>query len=102
MALKTEILESISGLATEVTSAREALLKGELHSLNSIHARIETQCQLIVDLEPNEAAEVKPNLDELLENLRTFSDEIAYVQAKVTEILAETEKAQGGGDSSGP
>jgi predicted component of type VI protein secretion system len=73
-----------------------------LHSLDNIHDRIEAQCQSIVDLEPDEAAEVKPNLDELLENLRTFSDEIAYVQAKVAEILADTEKAQGGGDRPSP
>lgn len=101
MALKTEILDKLSALDAEVTNAREGLLKGELHALEDIHNRIETQCQLIVDLEPEEAAEVKPNLDELLANLRTFSGEIDYVQAKVAEILLKTEKAQEGGDSSG-
>ncbi len=101
MALKTEILEKLDSLNVEVTTAREGLLKGELHALEKIHDRIEEQCQRIVDLEPDEAAEVKPNLDGLLDNLRTFSDEIQYVQAKVAEILSETEKVQEGGDSSG-
>lgn len=101
MALKTEILDKITALDTEVTNAREGLLKGELHSLEDIHNRIEAQCQLIVDLEPEEAAEVKPNLDELLTNLRTFSEEINYVQAKVAEILSKTEEVQEGDDSSG-
>ena len=101
MALKTEILDKLNSLNVEVTSAREGLLKGELHNLEKIHDRIEEQCQRIVDLEPEEAAEVKPDLDGLLDNLRTFSAEIEYVQAKVSEILAETEKMKEDGDSSG-
>ena len=102
MALKTEIMDSLGVLAAEVTSARQALLKGELQSLENINGRIEAQCQLIVDLEPEDAADVKPTLDALLDDLRTFSDEIQYVQTKVAQILADTEKAQGGDDSSSP
>ena len=100
MAEKSEILNKMAEMSQEVTVARERLLQGELITLDSIHERIEAQCQLIVDLEPEDAADVKQSLDDLLDNLRTFSEEIQYVQAKVAEILANNETAQGDDDSS--
>lgn len=94
MAQKAEILDKLTELSDEVTHARESLLKGELVSLEGVQEQIETQCQAIVDLEPEDAADVKPNLDSLLNNLRLFSDEVAYVQAKVAEILQNAEEAE--------
>ena len=98
MADKTEILAKIAELSEEVAGAREALLKGELVSIDRVHDRIEAQCQSIVELEPEDAVDVKPKLDALLDDLKLFSEEIEYVQAKVAEILADAQK---GGDEDG-
>ena len=100
MAQKTEILNSLEELAREVTHARESLLKGEIVTIENVHERIESECQAIVELEPEDAAEIRPKLDELLENLRSFSDEITYVQAKVAEILSQAGKENDGDESS--
>ncbi len=94
MPQKDEILNSLNELASEVAHARESLLKGEAIKINSVHDRIETQCQLIVDLDPEEAEEIRPTLDGLLDNLRVFSAEIEYVQAKVAEILEKAREAE--------
>lgn len=101
MAQKAEILDRLTGLSQEVTHARESLLKGEVVTIDKVHERIETECQAIVELEPDDAAEVKPKLDDLLENLRLFSEEINYVQAKVAEILSNTDKEDNGDEGSG-
>ncbi|NKB56802.1 MAG: hypothetical protein GKS00_10745 [Alphaproteobacteria bacterium] len=102
MAQKDEILNKLSELAEEVTNAREQLLKGELVTIESVHQRIESECQRIVDLEPEDAAEIKPPLDNLLGDLRLFSEEIQYVQAKVVEILRDAEKSEADKSSSEP
>ncbi len=92
MAEKNEILNTLTELTTEVANAREGLLKGEVVRIDGVHAQIEAQCELIVDLDPEDAAEIKPALDGLLDDLRLFSAEIEYVQAKVAEILKEAEE----------
>lgn len=92
MTQKDEILSKLSELAIEVTNAREQLLKGELVAIANIHERLETECQRVVDLEPEDAVAVKPQMDSLLADLRLFSEEIEYVQAKVAEILRDKQK----------
>ena len=94
MARKDEILDELAELAQKVTHARESLLKGELVPLGDVQAQIEAQCQAIVDLEPDDTVEIKPKLDDLLDNMRLFSEEVEYVQAKVAEILRNAEQAE--------
>lgn len=89
---KDEILSKLSEMAIEVSNAREHLLKGELLAIENVHERLETECQRIVDLEPEDAVAIKPQMDALLGDLRLFSEEIEYVQAKVAEILKDAKQ----------
>tara|TARA_R110001606_G_scaffold283672_1_gene432130 strand:+ start:262 stop:573 length:312 start_codon:yes stop_codon:yes gene_type:complete len=92
MTSKDEILAKIDEIAGELAHARESLLKGELVPIENINARIDDQCAAILEIDPDDAITIKPALDELLLNLKTFSEEIDYVQNKVKEILAEQDK----------
>jgi len=65
------------------------LLKGELVGIDDVNKRIDKHCLEIAELEPDDAVEIKPALDALLADMQTFAQEIAYVQNKVSEILAE-------------
>jgi len=89
MASKEEIQSGLNALKTEVANAREKLLKGELIVIEDVNKRIDQHCLAIADLEPDDAIEIKPILDALLIDMKTFAQEISYVQNKVTEILAK-------------
>lgn len=100
MTSKDEILANIREIAGELTHAREALLKGQVVPIENINARIDKQCAAILEIDPDDAVALKPELDELLLNLQTFSQEISYVQNKVAEILAGQENRKKDDDSS--
>jgi hypothetical protein len=89
MASKEDIQAGLNVLKDEVTNAREKLLKGELIVIEEVNNRIEGHCQAIAELEPDDAIEIKPLLDALLDDMQTFAQEIAYVQNKMSEILAK-------------
>jgi len=89
MTSKEDIQAGLNELMDEVTNAREKLLKGELIVIEEVNERIDGHCQAIAELEPDDAIEIKPTLDALLEDMQTFAQEIAYVQNKVSEILAK-------------
>lgn len=86
MPTKAELLSDLEGLATEVSDARAALLKGELKDIKNVNDRLEEHCQAALELEPEEAGEIKPILDEILTDLKTFAAEVNYIQKRVEEI----------------
>lgn len=98
MTSKDEILAKLHGIAGELAHARESLLKGQLVPIENVNARIDEECAAILEIDPDDAVEIKPVLDELLLNLQTFSQEIDYVQNKVAEILAEQENKKKDGE----
>jgi hypothetical protein len=98
MASKEDIHAGLSELMVEVKNAREKLLQGELIVIDNVNQRIDGHCLAITELEPDDAIEIKPVLDALLNDMQTFSQEISYVQNKVSEILAK-QSAQTDGDS---
>ncbi|MEX2617761.1 MAG: hypothetical protein WD767_16855 [Alphaproteobacteria bacterium] len=100
MTSKDEIVTKIQEIASELAHAREALLKGQVVPIDNINARIDDQCAAILEIDPDDAIAIKPELDELLLNLQTFSQEISYVQDKVAEILAGKGNQKKDGDSS--
>jgi hypothetical protein len=100
MTSKDEILAKLHDIAGEITHARESLLTGKLVPIENINARIDNECAAILEIDPDDAVALKPVLDALLLDLKTFSDEIDYVQNKVTEILAEQENRKKDGEPS--
>ena len=86
MPTKEEVVSEIEVLAAEVTAAREGLLKGQIINIPNIKERLDVTCQDAVELEPEEAISLRPQLDVLLEDLRTFAAEVAYIQEKVAAI----------------
>ena len=101
MTSKDEILAKLHDIAGELAHARESLLKGQIVPIENINARIDAECAAILEIDPDDAVEVKPVLDELLLNLQTFSEEINYVQNKVAEILANQENQKTDDEPSG-
>ncbi len=89
MASKEDIQAGLNELMGEVANAREKLLQGELLMIEEVNKRIDGHCLAIAELEPDDAVEIKPVLDALLADMQTFSQEIDYVQNKVSEILAK-------------
>lgn len=89
MSSKEDIQAGLNELMGEVANAREKLLQGELIMIEEVNKRIDGHCLAIAELEPDDAVEIKPVLDALLEDMQTFSQEIDYVQNKVSEILAK-------------
>ncbi len=86
MPTKEEVISEIEVMAAEVTAAREGLLKGQIIDIPNINGRLDATCQDVVELEPEEAISLRPQLDNLLDDLRTFSDEVAYIQENVAAI----------------
>jgi len=86
MPIKEEVVSEIEVMAAEVTAAREGLMKGQIINIPNINERLDTTCQDALELEPEEAISLRPQLDSLLDDLRTFSAEVAYIQEKVAAI----------------
>ena len=63
-------------------------------TIDNVTERINEQCLAITELEPDDAIEIKPVLDAMLVDFQTFSDEIAYVQNKVEELLAAKQDSE--------
>jgi hypothetical protein len=47
--------------------------------MDNINEQLEVACQDALELEPEDAISLWPQLDTLLKNLRTFSDEVHYI-----------------------
>ena len=88
MKSKDEVMARPNDMSEELNQAREAILKGQIVPIDNLIERINHHCAAISEMEPDDAIEVKPTLDELLLNFQTFSQEIEYVQNKVKELLA--------------
>lgn len=86
MPTKDELMPHLEQLATDVSDARAALLKGELKDIKKINERLEHYCQEALELDPEEIGDVKPILDDILLDLKTFAEEVNYIQKKVEEI----------------
>jgi hypothetical protein len=93
---KEEVVSAIEGMANEITAAREGLLKGEIIKMDNINERLEVACQDALELEPEDAISLRPQLDDLLEDLRTFAAEVDYIHEKVAEIHKQQAEAANG------
>ena len=93
MLTKQEVIDNIDLMTKEVAAAREALLKGEILAIDSVNELLDETCQDTLELEPEDAIAMKPPLDLLLEDLRTLSAEVEYIQNKVAAIHKEQAEA---------
>lgn len=80
-----EICSDLQTMTAAVASAREGLTRNEFIDIGDVGARVKDVAERVGGLGPDDAAEIKPHLTDLLEEFRRFSED---VRAKLN-LLAE-------------
>lgn len=80
---KTEIHAEIAELAATIKAVRAALTRNEIMEMKGIPERVRGVADAITDLEPDDAAALRPSLTELLADFEAFATEL---KSKIEEI----------------
>ena len=80
---KAQLLSELSDIANAVSDARRSLEGDNLIVLDGIDSRVEKFCRSVVDLLPDDALEVRPILNSLLDDLKELLEEL---QTKVRTL----------------
>ena len=83
MMTKQEILSGLNKVSETIATARDVLSRDQLMSMDGIDEEVRTIVASIADLPPEDAVEMRPVLNELLENFRSFSEE---VESKISNL----------------
>lgn len=87
MITKDEIRRELSEVAEHIACARTTLSQDQLIDISGIPEKVRSLAGAIADLAPEDAAEMKPLLIELLDEFRVFSED---VKNKISQIQAST------------
>jgi hypothetical protein len=68
-------------------------LKRNIIQMDNINEKLEVACQDALELEPEDAISLWPQLDILLKDLRTFSDEVNYIHEQFAAIHKQQAEA---------
>tara|TARA_Y100000589_G_scaffold309073_1_gene326183 strand:+ start:189 stop:548 length:360 start_codon:yes stop_codon:yes gene_type:complete len=90
MPSKSDLLNDINAMATEVGTAMEKLHKNEMVTLDGIEPRIREVMEAVADLPPDDAVEMRPALVSLLEKMETFSSSLQEKIDQLRTIEADT------------
>ena len=92
MPSKSDLLNDINAMATEVGTAMEKLQANEMVTLDGIEPRIREVMEAVADLPPDDAVEMRPALVSLLEKMETFSSSL---QEKIDQLrIMEADTSQ--------
>lgn len=80
-----EIRSDLQTMTAAVASAREGLTRNEFIDIGDVGERVKNVAEKVGGLGPDDAAEIKSHLTDLLEEFRLFSED---VRAKLT-LLSE-------------
>lgn len=83
MMTKQEILSGLNKVSETIATARDVLSRDQLMNMDGIDEEIRTIVASIADLPPEDAMEMRPVLDDLLQNFRSFSEE---VESKISNL----------------
>ncbi|MCG8542782.1 MAG: hypothetical protein MJE12_01105 [Alphaproteobacteria bacterium] len=83
MMTKQEILSGLNKVSETIATARDVLSRDQLMNMDGIDEEIRTIVASIADLPPEDAMEMRPVLNELLQNFRNFSEE---VESKISNL----------------
>ncbi|MPY74067.1 MAG: hypothetical protein GEU87_07385 [Alphaproteobacteria bacterium] len=85
---KNDIRRDMAVVAERIANARMALSRNELVDLAGIPEKVRELAGAITDLAPEDAAEMRPLLTELLADFKSFAEE---VRRKIAAIQASAE-----------
>jgi hypothetical protein len=88
MTSQNDVRRDLAVVAELIATARAALMRNELIDLTDIPEKVRSVAGAITDLAPEDAAEMRPLLTELLSEFKDFSGEvrekIAAIQGNAT------------------
>ncbi len=88
------ILSEMGELSDMILAARDRLKHNELIMIKDINSRVQAMVESITDLPPEQAIELRSRLVALLDDFKSFSEQM---QSKITEISeANTAKEDAG------
>ena len=90
MPSKSDLLNDINAMASEVGTAMEKLQTNEMVTLDEIEPRIREVMEAVADLPPDDAVEMRPALVSLLEKMETFSSSLQEKIDQLRIIEADT------------
>lgn len=76
MTSQNDVRRELAVVAEQIANARAALMRDELIDLTDIPEKVRSVAGAITDLAPEDAAEMRPLLTELLSEFRDFSGEV--------------------------
>ena len=83
MMTKQEILIGLTKVSETIAMARDLLKRDHLMSMDGVDEQVRGLVASIADLPPEDAAEMRPILNDLLQNFRSFSEE---VESKISTL----------------
>lgn len=94
MTTREAILSEMSEISELISAARDRLAHNELIMITDINGRVQGMVESITELPPEHAVELRPPLVSLLEDFKSFSEQM---QSKIAEISeADTTKEDAG------
>ncbi|MDH3701205.1 MAG: hypothetical protein OEU46_07815 [Alphaproteobacteria bacterium] len=94
MTTREAILSEMSEIFELISAARGRLAQNELIMIKDINGRVQGMVESITELPPEQAVELRPPLVSLLEDFKSFSEQM---QRKIAEISeADTTKEDTG------
>ena len=83
MMTKQEILIGLTKVSETIAMARDVLSRDQLMSMDGVDEQVRVLVGSIADLPPEDAAEMRPILNDLLQDFRSFSEE---VESKISNL----------------
>lgn len=94
MTTREAILSEMSEISELISAARDRLAQNELIMIKDINGRVQGMVESITELPPEQAIELRPPLVSLLDDFKSFSEQM---QSKIAEISeADTTKEDAG------
>lgn len=85
MVEKNELQAELAAVAETISEARAALGRNEILEIRDVPERMREVASAITDLAPEDAAEMRPPLMQLLADFKTFAEEL---KSKIEEVEA--------------
>lgn len=99
MTSKNDIRRDLAAVAEQIANARTALTRNELADIAGIPDTVRELAGAIIDLAPEDAAEMRPLLVELLAEFKSFSEEVRRKIAAIQESAEPEARAAAAGRS---
>lgn len=91
MTTREAILSEMSEISELISTARDRLAQNELIMIKDINGRVQGMVESITELPPEQAVELRPPLVSLLEDFKSFSEQMQIKIAEISDADTTTE-----------